>query len=451
MHRRRELAALTFLVVRDRTGLAQVVVPGRARRCRPRRPRSRSSARRPPTPQAPGGVEVTEPAITRADRAGRRPRRSSCGGPTLDAGLPDAARPRRRSPGGTRPSGRSGSSPRPVLRGFRDTLDGRGLHRGPDPEARGVGDRVAAPTSSRSTTSAGRRTSPRARSSTSSSWSASSSASTRSGRCSAPSRTTPCGTSRSTSRSTSSSASSSDHRDVLAVLRDVLAGMVAAIARARRRAPSSGSALDVPVVPEEIPVLHFREALALVGAPADEPDLAPAHERALGAWALAEHGSDFVAVEGYPMAKRPFYTPPAARTTRAGRNSFDLLFRGLELVTGGQRLHRPADYDAAIRAPRRGPGGVRGVPRGVRHGMPPHGGFAIGLERWIAPAGRGGQHPRGHAVPARPAPADALSRTRRHTIVARPRSHDVGGACWGVRRRVNSPNSSLLVWLQHAA
>ena len=71
----------------------------------------------------------------------------------------------------------------------------------------------------------------------------------------------------------------------------------------------------VPAVPENIPHIHFAEALALVGDALgqdlrDEPDLAPEHERALGAWALAEHGSDFVAVEGYPMAKRPFYTHP---------------------------------------------------------------------------------------------------------------------------------------------
>ena len=62
---------------------------------------------------------------------------------------------------------------------------------------------------------------------------------------------------------------------------------------------------DIPVVPEKIPVIHFRDALALVGAPEDEPDLAPEHERALGAWALSEHRSDFVAVEGYPMLTTP--------------------------------------------------------------------------------------------------------------------------------------------------
>ncbi|WP_036968281.1 aspartate--tRNA(Asn) ligase [Promicromonospora kroppenstedtii] len=176
-----------------------------------------------------------------------------------------------------------------------------------------------------------------------------------------------------------------DHRDVLAVLRDVLAGLTDAV-RASGVAERLGVA--VPQVPDEFPVLHFADALELVGAPADEPDLAPEHERALGEWALAEHGSDFLAVEGYPMAKRPFYThpEPAHRTAGESRwsNSFDLLFRGLELVTGGQRLHRYADYVAAIEARGEDPASYATYLEAFRHGMPPHGGFAIGLERWVA-------------------------------------------------------------------
>jgi len=173
-----------------------------------------------------------------------------------------------------------------------------------------------------------------------------------------------------------------DHRDVLAVLRDCLAGMVAAM---HAHAPAAVELLgiEVPVVPDELPVVHFTEALRLVGADPDEPDLAPEHERALGAWALREHGSDFLAVEGYPAAKRAFYTAPAPDDPR-WTNSFDLLFRGLELVTGGQRLHRYGDYVRAL--------GERGESTSpyesyldmFRHGMPPHGGFAIGLERWAA-------------------------------------------------------------------
>jgi nondiscriminating aspartyl-tRNA synthetase len=172
-----------------------------------------------------------------------------------------------------------------------------------------------------------------------------------------------------------------DHRDVIAVLRDLLAGMVAAV---RERAATAVELLGaaVPDVPAEIPVIHFRDALELVGARADEPDLAPAHERALGAWALDEHGSDFLAVEGYPLAKRAFYTHPQPDEPQWS-NSFDLIFRGLELVTGGQRLHRYDDYVRALSARGEQLGPYEGYLDTFRYGMPPHGGFAIGLERWV--------------------------------------------------------------------
>ncbi len=173
-----------------------------------------------------------------------------------------------------------------------------------------------------------------------------------------------------------------DHRDVLAVLREAVAGMVTAI---RDLAPEAAELRDVrlPEVPEQIPVIHFVDALELVGAPGDEPDLAPAHERALSAWALAEHGSELLAVEGYPLRKRPFYTHPQPGDPRWS-SSFDLLFRGLELSTGGQRLHRYADYRAALAASGQGEEPYAGYLQAFRHGMPPHGGFAIGLERWVA-------------------------------------------------------------------
>ncbi|WP_306214963.1 aspartate--tRNA(Asn) ligase [Actinoplanes sp. RD1] len=162
-----------------------------------------------------------------------------------------------------------------------------------------------------------------------------------------------------------------DHRDVMAVLTTVVAGMTATVAER--------TGIAVPAVPSEIPALHFSEALRIAGAPEDEPDLAPAHERALGEWARREHGSDFVFVTGYPMAKRPFYTHPQPSDPRWS-NSFDLLFRGLELVTGGQRLHRYEDYLAVAPAPEQ----IAGYLDGFKYGMPPHGGFAIGLERFVA-------------------------------------------------------------------
>ncbi len=63
-------------------------------------------------------------------------------------------------------------------------------------------------------------------------------------------------------------------------------------------------------------------------------------------------------------------------------NSFDLLFRGVELVTGGQRLHHYDDYLRVLANEDATP--LQGYLQAFRHGMPPHGGFAIGLERWTA-------------------------------------------------------------------
>ena len=178
-----------------------------------------------------------------------------------------------------------------------------------------------------------------------------------------------------------------DHTTVMGVLRRVLAGMMAAIE------VDAGDALATlrvspPTVPDAIPVVHFAEAQAMIAAatgedPTGEPDLAPAHERWLGEWARREHGSDFLFVEGYPMVKRPFYTHPDPARPGFSRG-FDLLFRGLELVTGGQRLHRYEDYLRVLaeRGLDRAP--FAGYLEAFEHGMPPHGGFAIGLERCVA-------------------------------------------------------------------
>jgi len=173
-----------------------------------------------------------------------------------------------------------------------------------------------------------------------------------------------------------------DHRDVVAVLRDVLAGMVAEIrATAGDDAQLVGACL--PEVPDEVPIVHFRDAVRLVGADPDEPDLAPEHERHLGRWAREEFGSEFLVVEGYPAKKRPFYTHPQPDEPY-WTNSFDLIFRGLELVTGGQRLHEYADYQRALADRGESTGPYESYLQTFRHGMPPHGGFALGLERWTA-------------------------------------------------------------------
>ncbi|MGA7669177.1 MAG: aspartate--tRNA(Asn) ligase [Nitrolancea sp.] len=178
-----------------------------------------------------------------------------------------------------------------------------------------------------------------------------------------------------------------DHTSVMAVATRVIAGMV----------ESTTSADQVNIMlenrdslspPTDIPSIHFAEAMDLIGLATGEDlsgenDLAPAHERWLGDWARREHGSEFLFVTGYPMAKRPFYTHPD-RSRPEYSNSFDLLFRGLEIVTGGQRLHRYKDYLEALAARGADAEPYEGYLQAFKHGMPPHGGFALGVERFIA-------------------------------------------------------------------
>ena len=178
-----------------------------------------------------------------------------------------------------------------------------------------------------------------------------------------------------------------DHFDVMSVCRDAVAGMVASVGeRGPHAMRQLGAAL--PSVPDQIPHIHFADAMELIARATgedvrDEPDLAPAHERWLGDWARREHGSELVFVTGYPLASKPFYTYPDPDRP-AYSYGFDLLFRGMEIVTGGQRLHRHDDYVKALAA--RGMDGapLAGYLQVFEHGMPPHGGFAIGLERWTA-------------------------------------------------------------------
>jgi nondiscriminating aspartyl-tRNA synthetase len=108
-------------------------------------------------------------------------------------------------------------------------------------------------------------------------------------------------------------------------------------------------------------------------------DLNPEAERQLCERARRETGIPAVFVLGFPLAARPFYTAP--RGSRGAAASFDLLFQGLEITTGGQRLHRRQDLEAALRSRSIEPANFESHLAMFDLGMPPHGGFAIGLER----------------------------------------------------------------------
>jgi nondiscriminating aspartyl-tRNA synthetase len=111
-------------------------------------------------------------------------------------------------------------------------------------------------------------------------------------------------------------------------------------------------------------------------------DLDPEGERQLCQIANERTGVPAVFVLGFPLANRPFYTAPRGNSGAA--NSFDLLLDGIEITTGGQRLHRRDDLEAALRGRGLEPANFESHLRMFDLGMPPHGGFAIGLERLTA-------------------------------------------------------------------
>lgn len=379
IHRRRRLSSVTFLILRDRSGSAQVVAEEAAVRADidtlGEETVVRISGIAQANPQAPGGVEITGPEITVLSSIAETPP-VELWRPSLSAGLPvlldNAAvtwrHPRRRAVWELAAAS---------VHGFRRSLDGLGFTEIQTPKI--VGGSTESGANVFQLDYLGRPAylaqSPQFYKQTMVG------VFERVYETGPVFRAEPHDTVRHLSEYVSLDAEIgfiASHRDVLALLRTVLAGMVAELPDA---AVATSNA-RVPVVPQQIPVIHFAEALRLVSAPEDEPDLAPEHERALGAWALAEFGSDFLAVEGYPSAKRPFYTHPQPDDPRWS-NSFDLLFRGQELVTGGQRLHRYPDYLAALASRGEDPEQYAGYLQAFRHGMPPHGGFAIGLERWV--------------------------------------------------------------------
>lgn len=141
---------------------------------------------------------------------------------------------------------------------------------------------------------------------------------------------------------------------------------------------------DIPEI-TEIPAIKFMDAKQLIinkfkYTPSDMKDFDPAEEEMLGKYAKKELGSDFLFVTHYPSKKRPFYTmddPADPEFTL----SFDLLFRGLEITSGGQRINDYNEQVAKMQKCGMDPAAFDTYLMLHKYGAPPHGGLGIGLER----------------------------------------------------------------------
>ncbi|MER3479880.1 MAG: aspartate--tRNA(Asn) ligase [Meiothermus sp.] len=156
----------------------------------------------------------------------------------------------------------------------------------------------------------------------------------------------------------------------------------AMLEEARRTTPKQLEALEVewPNL-AEMPRLAHPEARRILRQELAMPvgqDFNEEAERALGAYAKERWGVDFLFVTKYPEAARPFYAYPEGDGSTRG---FDLLFRGLEITSGGQRVHQYRVLIEQLKKKGNDPANFAGYLEVFKYGMPPHGGFAIGAER----------------------------------------------------------------------
>ena len=142
--------------------------------------------------------------------------------------------------------------------------------------------------------------------------------------------------------------------------------------------------IQLPKV-DQIPTVRFDKAKELVSEKYNRKirnpyDLEPEEEALIGRYFKEEYNADFVFVTHYPSKKRPFYAMDDPQDDKFTL-SFDLLFHGLEVTTGGQRIHDYNQLKAKIAARSMEEEGMEQYLDTFKHGMPPHGGLGIGLER----------------------------------------------------------------------
>lgn len=143
--------------------------------------------------------------------------------------------------------------------------------------------------------------------------------------------------------------------------------------------------VELPVF-EAIPCVRFKEAKELVSEKYNRPirdpyDLEPEEERLIGKLFKEDYDTDFVFVTHYPTKKRPFYTMDDPKNPRYTL-SFDLLFRGLEVTTGGQRIHNYKEQVEKMKKKGLDPDDFESYLMLHKYGAPPHGGLGLGLERF---------------------------------------------------------------------
>ena len=177
--------------------------------------------------------------------------------------------------------------------------------------------------------------------------------------------------------------------DVMNLEADLLRFIIERVSTVCKHEVELLGATNLPVIPASIPTWKLSEVHEilfnekLTEDHRGEDDLAPEEERAICKYALDKFGSDFVFVTHFPSEHRAFYAMDDPQDPSLTL-SFDLLMRGLEITSGGQRMHSEEAYREKMIRRGMNPDLFKFYLDTFRNGMPPHGGFAIGLERITA-------------------------------------------------------------------
>jgi nondiscriminating aspartyl-tRNA synthetase len=145
--------------------------------------------------------------------------------------------------------------------------------------------------------------------------------------------------------------------------------------------------VEISAVPEKIPRVKLAEIKEIIKkeygyAIPEGTDIDPRGESLAGKYAKEKFNSDFIFITHYPWSEKPFYTMPSAENSKE-TYGFDLLFKGLEIVTGSQRIHTYKQLMENMQKKKVKPAGMEFYLETFKYALPPHGGWAIGSERVI--------------------------------------------------------------------
>ncbi len=135
--------------------------------------------------------------------------------------------------------------------------------------------------------------------------------------------------------------------------------------------------LDVKLNVPKTKYMTFKEVVDLMKKDkihVGKDDLSPEAERRLGEL----YPDTIVFVHDWPISGKPFYIMPKGKNLSAG---FDAIYKGTEIVSGGQRVHLPDSLTERLKAKGLNPKNFKDYIESFRYGAPPHAGWGMGLER----------------------------------------------------------------------